>query len=200
MRGCPRSARADRAAERPVRGEDTAQVPLRRTDGDPIVNQDVWSGRSAAEADNPSPGAAPSVAAAGTTVNGRRALGDGPSEELIDALLAVMRRRLLAADADEPLIRRPVPCTVADRKKVRIREVHTDRPVAELVAEAVLALLAAAPESVVAGDERAAKKRTDKITVAAPQWWWELAALAAAAAAGSTADVVAAAISSHLPN
>lgn len=166
------------------------------------MNQDVWSGRSAAEADNPTPraAAAPSVTAAETTVDGRRALGDGPGEELIDAVLAVMRRRLLAADADGPLIRRPVPCTVADRKKVRIREVHTDRPVAELVADAVLALLAAAPESVVAGDERAVKKRTDKITVAAPQWWWELAALAAVAAAGSTADVVAAAISNHLPN
>jgi hypothetical protein len=111
-----------------------------------------------------------------------------------------MRRRLLASDAAGPPIRRPVPCAVADRKKVRIREVHTDRPVAELVADAVLVLLATAPESVVAADERTAKKRSDKITVAAPQWWWELAALAAVAAGGSTADVVAAAIGSHLPN
>ena len=166
------------------------------------MNQDSWAGRPAVEADNPTPRPAVihSPVVAGTAADGRRALGEGPSEVLVEAVLAVMRRRLLAADAAGPLIRRPVPCTVADRKKVRIREVHTDRPVAELVADAVLALLAAAPESVVAADERTAKKRTDKITVGAPQWWWELAALAAVAAGGSTADVVAAAIGNHLPN
>lgn len=118
-------------------------------------------------------------------------------ETAVDALLASLRSRLLD-EASDKQVRKSIPVTQQDRRKVRRRNVDTDVPLSELVFDAVVDLLKNQDEVQVASS-RAAKNRTQRLTVNAPAWWWRLVALSADSVGGQHADVISAAIGRRLP-
>lgn len=114
-------------------------------------------------------------------------------EAAVDAVLEATRAHILDDDGSH-IVRKPVPVTQQDRKKVRRRNVDTDVSVSDLVSAAVIDLLKSDTEV-----ESSTRKRPAILTIAAPEWWWSLLRLRADASGAQVGDVVAVAIADHLP-